>query len=159
MVHIRGRIHDGAVILMHDRKWMTVPILAELFRTFPPEDWSFRALPECSPGGDPVARILAHKDSSSPVGSVFRISTALERHVAEGWAYSSRFPRGGLEIIASTSEMGPAVVGVSGPNHRFDVPISSSDGISPVCLWIGDPDGPQGHAFLGCRVPGADAGE
>ena len=138
---------------------MTVPILAELLRTFPSENWSFRALPECSPGGDPVARILANNESFSPVGSVFRITTAPERHVAEGWAYSSRFPRGGLEIIANIDETGPVVAGVSGPNHRFDVPIANSDGISPLCLWAGDPDGPEGHAFLGCRVPGADAGE
>ena len=154
--HIQGRIHDGAVILMHDRKWLTVPILAELFRTFTPENWSFRALPECSPGGDPVARILANEERSSPVGSVFRIAPHPEGHLAQGWAYSSRFPRGGLEIIANISETGPTVVGVSGPDHRFDVPITNSDGMSSLCLWVGDPDGPQGHAFLGCRVPGAD---
>lgn len=156
MAHIQRRIHDGAVILMHDRKWMTVPILAELLRTFPSESWSFRALPECSPGGDPVARILAHKETFSPVGSVFRISPQPRGNVAHGWAYSSLSPRGGLEIIANINGTGPTVVGVSGPNHRFNVLIANTETISPVCLWIGDPDGAQGHSFLGCRIPGAD---
>lgn len=156
--HIRDRLHDGLVVLMHDRKWMTLPILAEVLRELPADQWRFEALPQCEPGGNPIARMVTSNNNSSPVGAFWETVSHEHKIRTEGWAYHPRFPDGGLVVTVNATGKVPTVGGVTGPDHRFSVISEGPASLIPACVWIGEPDRLGYEAFLGCRPPVGLAG-
>ena len=151
--HIRARLHDGSVVLMHDRRWMTLPILAKLLQVLPADRWSFQALPECGPGGDPLARMVSRNIDSLPVGSIWEAVRQENTIRVTGWAYHPASPTGGLIVTVNANGQAPEVLGVTGRDHSFSVIVGAPVGLVPVCVWIGE-SGRTGHeAFLGCLQP------
>ena len=149
--HIRAHLHDGSVVLMHDRRWMTLPILAELLQALPAERWSFEALPQCGPGGDPLARMVTRNIDLPPVGSIWEMVHQEGEIRLVGWAYHPASPVGGLTVMVNADGQAPKVSGATGRDHRFSVVVEAPVGNAPVCAWIGESDRTGQEAFLGCR--------
>ena len=151
--HIRARLHDGSVVLMHDRRWMTLPILAELLKVLPADRWRFEALPQCGPGGDPLARMVTRNNDLPVVGSIWGAVRQEDEIRVEGWAYHPASPAGGLIVTLNASGQAPEVSGTTGQHHRFSVVVGAPVDLVPVCVWIGETDRPGHEAFLGCLHP------
>ncbi len=151
--HIRTRLHDGSVVLMHDRRWMTVPILAELLKALPADRWRFEALPQCGPGGDPLARMVTRNNDLPPVGSIWEVVHQEDEIRIEGWAYHPASPAGGLIVTVNVNGQAPEVFGTTGRYHSFSVVVGAPADLVPVCVWIGESDRPGQEAFLGCLQP------
>ena len=151
--HIRTRLHDGLVVLMHDRRWITLPILAELLQALPADRWHFDALPQCGPGGDPLARMVTRNNDSPPVGSIWEVVHQEDEIRVEGWAYHPASPTGGLIVTVNANGQAPEVSGTTGRDHRFSVVVGAPVDLVPVCTWIGESDRSGHEAFLGCQQP------
>ena len=151
--HIRTRLHDGSVVLMHDRRWMTLVILAELLQALPADRWRFEALPQCGPGGDPLARMITRNNDSPPVGSIWEVVHQEDEIRVGGWAYHPASPTGGLIVTVNANGQTPKVSGTTGQDHRFSVVVGAPRDLVPVCAWIGKSDRSGHEAFLGCLQP------
>ena len=151
--HIRARLRDGSVVLMHDRRWMTLPILAELLKVLPADRWRFEALPQCGPGGDPLARMVTRNNDLPVVGSIWEAVRQEDEIRVEGWAYHPASPAGGLIVTLNASGQAPEVSGTTGQHHRFSVVVGAPVDLVPVCVWVGEHNRPDQEASLGCLQP------
>ena len=126
MEHISERYEDGAILLLHDRTFLSLPILKEVLERFPSK-------------GD------------IPIGNVKNVSKIDETLRVSGWAYDPDAPNGGLKIKHSGKTGEVKSLGQTNLNHEFSFDISDFDVDTPVCLWIENEGLARHNTFLGCH--------
>ena len=145
---IRER-HDGSVVLLHDRKWLSLHIVEDLLPISHEDGWRFEALPTCRAPGERAARMATRAIDDPPVGRVEQVTNVDGRLEIAGWAYDADVPEGGLSIRVSVGDGGPTIAAETGADHRFDFRLEATLG-APICLWAID-SGRRQDANLGCR--------
>ncbi len=151
--YLHRRERDGMVVLLHDRKWLTLHIAERILEEYSQRGWSFEVLPGCVPGNAMDARIAAAATSGIPVGALTAATTHGSSLRLEGWAYDGNLPDGGLLVIANVDGI-PVEAAATGADHRFSAVLDSEGVRAPVCAWAGNV-GPNHHpAALGCVTPG-----
>jgi len=141
--------HDGSVVLLHDRKWLSLHIVEDLVPAFHGDGWRFEALPICRAPGQREARMATRVVDDPPVGRVERVNDIDGRLEVSGWAYDADAPEGGLSIRLADGESGPVVAALTGADHRFEFHLSVVP-VGPICLWAVD-SGRRQNANLGCH--------
>jgi peptidoglycan/xylan/chitin deacetylase (PgdA/CDA1 family) len=141
--------HDGSVVLLHDRKWLSLHIVDDLLPAFHDDGWRFDALPTCRAPGEREARMATREVDSNPVGRVDRVAAVGGALEVSGWAYDADAPVGGLSIRVTVGERGPETLVRTGADHGFTFRLEEVPDV-PVCLWATDA-GRRQDASLGCH--------
>ncbi|MEC8946775.1 MAG: polysaccharide deacetylase family protein [Actinomycetota bacterium] len=141
--------HDGSIVLLHDRKWLSLHIVEDLLPASHEEGWRFEALPTCQVPGERQARMATRAVDDPPVGRVERVSDVDGRLAVSGWAYDADAPEGGLSIKVWVGQGVPIIGAVTGADHRFDFLLEVVP-VDPICLWAID-SGRRQDANLGCH--------
>ncbi|MBT6372979.1 MAG: polysaccharide deacetylase family protein [Acidimicrobiaceae bacterium] len=151
--YLTGKRRDGAVVLLHDRKWLSLHIVDDLLPVFHDDGWRFDALPACRAPGEREARMATRGTDSTPVGRVDRVATVGGGLKVTGWAYDADAPGGGLDIRVSLGdpELEPPVWTASQTrsDHGFVVHLAEVAD-APICVWAVDA-GRRQDAVLGCH--------
>ncbi len=141
--------HDGSIVLLHDRKWLSLHIVDDLLPASHEDGWRFEALPSCRVLGEREARMATRTIDTPPVGRVDRVTDVDGRLEVRGWAYDADAPEGGLSIRLSVGERGPTTAVETGLDHSFDFSLEEVP-VGPICLWAKD-SGRRQDANLGCH--------
>jgi len=158
LAYLRDGLHDGSVILLHDRKWLTLHIVAEVLESFSAEGWRFEALPACRSGSERRDRMATRSPGDVPVGLVERVWASDGVVHLSGWAFDADLSAGGLEVVAAT-ETGPVPAGLTSADHAFQVIVEGADTDAPICLWARNAGRERHDTSLGCHLPQVDAEE
>jgi len=149
--------HDGSIVLLHDRKWLSLHIVEEVVPRFLADGWRFDVVPDCRPAGEREARMATRTPGDVPVGrieAIVEVSDELSHGVAVvGWAYDADRPDGGLVVRAALDGDHVAEVATTGPDHGFAVTIEGAVTF-PLCLWAVDAGTVRHDSSLGCHRPG-----
>ncbi len=145
---IRHR-HDGAVVLLHDRKWLALHIVDDLLSLSYEDGWRHEVLPTCRAPGEREARMATRAIDDPPVGRVEKVTNVEGGFEVSGWAYDADAPDGGLSIRVRAGEGVPMVVAETGAGHSFDFRLEVVP-VGPICLWVVD-SGRRQDANLGCH--------
>ncbi len=141
--------HDGSIVLLHDRKWLSLHIVDDLLPASHEDGWRFEALPSCRVPGEREARMATRTIDKPPVGRVERVTEVDGRLKIWGWAYDADVPAGGLSIRMTVGEGGPTNAAETGSDHSFDFSLEEVP-TGPICLWAKD-SGRRQDANLGCH--------
>lgn len=150
--YLTSERHDGAIVLLHDRKWLSLHIVTELIPGFLSDGWRFEVVPPCQPEGHREARMATRTEGATPVGAVDSMSISEQGLTVEGWAFDADAPAGGLVIRASLDGSTATRVGATGGAHRFSILLPGVQTIRPVCFWVADV-GRRHDSNLGCHLP------
>ena len=153
--YLTRKRRDGAVVLLHDRKWLSLHIVDDLLPVFHDDGWRFDALPTCRAPGEREARMATRGSDATPVGRVDRVATVGAVLEVTGWAYDADAPRGGLDIRVSVGdpdrEAPSTTASRTGSDHDFIVHLDEvPDAL--ICVWAVDA-GRRQDAPLGCHRP------
>ena len=150
--YLTGERHDGSVILLHDRKWLTLHIVAEVLESFNAEGWRFEALSACRSDSERRNRMATRGPGDVPVGLVERIWSSAGAVHLSGWAFDADLAAGGLEVLVAAAE-GPMVLGVTSADHDFHLVVGGGDPDGPICLWARNAGRERHDTSLGCHLP------
>ena len=150
--YLTGERHDGSVILLHDRKWLTLHIVAEVLESFNAEGWRFEALPACRSDSERRDRMATRGPGDVPVGLVERSWSSDGVVHLSGWAFDADLAAGGLEILVAAAT-GPMVLGVTSGDHDFHLVVGGGDPGGPICLWARNAGRERHDTSLGCHLP------
>jgi peptidoglycan/xylan/chitin deacetylase (PgdA/CDA1 family) len=151
MVHIVKRFEDGAVVLLHDRRFLALPIVREIFKTFPSDQWSYETLPDCRNGDEKHLRSNMRKKGDVPIGKIINVRKVGPNHLFTGWAYDPDSPEGDLQVFIQepNNQTEHLIKTDSQHGFTFEIPDFEIDG--PICLWLKN-EGPSRHnTFIGCH--------
>ena len=151
MEHISERYEDGAILLLHDRTFLSLPILKEVLERFPSSEWSYKTIPECMVNEEKKVRSSTREKGDIPIGNVKNVFKIDETLRVSGWAYDPDAPNGGLKIKHSGKTGEVKSLGQTNLNHEFSFDISDFDVDTPVCLWIENEGLARHNTFLGCH--------
>ena len=143
--------HDGSVILLHDRKWLSLHIVDDLLPAFHEEGWRFDALPTCRAPGERAQRMATRGVDETPVGRVEGVTVVDGGLEITGWAYDADAPDGGLEIVVNAGTRGPETLTRTDPGHDFTIRLDGTPA-DPICILVIDA-GRRQDAALGCHRP------
>ena len=157
--YLTRKRRDGSVVLLHDRKWLSLHIVDDLLPAFHDDGWRFDALPACRAPGEREARMATRGTDETPVGRVDRVATVGGGLEITGWAYDADAPGGGLDIRVSvgdpdseiTARTESQVASQTGVGHDFVVRLDVVPD-HPTCVWAVDA-GRRQDAALGCHRP------
>ena len=152
--YLKNRERDGMVVLLHDRKWLTLHIAQRVLADYSARGWVFEELPDCHAASERDSRMAALKSGGPPVGGI-EVSAGPDGSVRlEGWAFDADLPEGGLPIRMTVDGLEPGISARTTGEHRFSFPVfRAADGRSELaCVWAVNV-GAQGHdPSLGCRI-------
>ncbi len=154
LTYLRSRESDGMVVLLHDRKWLTLHIAQRVLADYSARGWEFEPLGACDAAGAQGSRMASRVSGDLPVGQVEGSASGDGSTWLEGWAFDADLPQGGLPIRATVNRLEPAIVARTTEDHRFSFPVSraSGDRSGRICVWAVNV-GAQGHdPSLGCRI-------
>lgn len=143
--------HDGSVVLLHDRKWLSLHIVDDLLPIFHEDGWRFDVVSACRPLGERQARMATRGADDTPVGRIDRVETVGDGLEITGWAYDADAPGGGLAIRVGMVDSGPQAAAQTRVDHGFVVRLDVVPG-DPICVWAVDA-GRRHDASLGCHRP------
>ena len=103
--YLRDKRTDGMVVLLHDRKWLTLQITRTLLDEFTREGWRFEALPACRPTGSQEGRVATRTPGDLPVGQVQRVWRIGDEVVLDGWAFDADHWGAGYATEAMTAAL------------------------------------------------------
>ena len=153
MEHVSERLEDGAIVLLHDRRFLTLPIVSAILEKFPSSEWEYRTIPSCGSLEFQSQRIATRKAGDLPLGSVDETSNNGNKIIITGWAYDSDLKTGGLQILSPIEGDSVKVLAFTNSQHEFKIEIESTRLIRPLCLWAKN-EGKQVHdVSLGCHLP------
>jgi len=151
LAYLTAERHDGSVVLMHDRKWLTLHIVSEVLEAFSADGWRFEALRVCRSGGERRDRMATRGPGDVPIGLVERVwETGGAVHIT-GWAFDADLQSGGLEVLVATAT-GPKVAGVTSGEHGFHVVVGDVASDGPICLWARNAGRERYDTSLGCHL-------
>ncbi len=151
--YLQSRERDGMVVLLHDRKWLTLHIVERILAIYSSRGWTFEVLPGCHATGARDSRVATLESGDPPVGRIEAFGERDGSTWLEGWAFDADLPGGGLPLRVTVSGQEPVIVGRTAEDHHFSFPVSlaSAHVSGLVCVWAVDA-GQQGHdPSLGCR--------
>ena len=151
MNHIVKRFEGGAIVLLHDRRFLALPILKEIFRSFPSDEWSYETLPECRKDEEKNLRSSSRTAGDVPVGKVVDIKKKGSNYVLNGWGYDPDQPEGDLKVFIEepNNQSSISIKTDSQQNFKLEIPALEID--DPICLWLKN-EGPLRHnTFIGCH--------
>ncbi len=151
MNHIVKYVEDEAIVLLHDRRFLTLPIVREIFKTFPTEEWSYETLPDCRNENEKNSRSVIRSKGDVPIGKVEQIKKVGEGYFFSGWAYDPDQPKGGLQVLIEEPNDRYPVSIVTDSKHEFEFGISNFEIEGPVCLWLKNEGSLRYNAFIGCH--------
>ena len=152
LAYLTGERHDGSVILLHDRKWLTLHIVTEVLEAFSAAGWRFEAVAACRSDGQRRDRMTTRGPGDVPVGLVERVWSSDGAVHLSGWAFDADLAVGGLEILVATAA-GPTVLGATSGDHDFRVIVGDAGPGGPVCLWARNAGRERHDTSLGCHLP------
>ena len=152
LAYLANERHDGSVVLLHDRKWLALHIVAEVLPAFIADGWRFEALPACRPAAEREARIATRGPGDVPVGLVERVWRSGGVVHISGWAFDADAPDGGLELVVAGGPV-PTVLGATTTDHDFHIMVGDHDPGGPICLWARNAGRSRHDASLGCHLP------
>ena len=152
LAYLANERHDGSVVLLHDRKWLALHIVAEVLPAFIADGWRFAALPACRPAAEREARIATRGPGDVPVGLVERVWRSGGVVHISGWAFDADAPDGGLELVVAGGPV-PTVLGATTTDHDFHIMVGDHDPGGPICLWARNAGRSRHDASLGCHLP------
>ena len=152
LAYLTGERHDGSVILLHDRKWLTLHIVTEVLEAFSAGGWRFEAVAACRSDGQRRDRMATRGPGDVPVGLVERVWSSDGAVHLSGWAFDADLAVGGLEILVATAA-GPTVLGATSGDHDFRVIVGDAGPGGPVCLWARNAGRERHDTSLGCHLP------
>lgn len=150
--YLRHKRTDGMVVLLHDRKWLTLQITRTLLDEFTREGWRFEALPACRPTGSQVGRVATRTPGDLPVGQVQRVWRIGDEVVLDGWAFDADMPDGGLTIVLNADGRAPVRAGTTDADHRFVAVVEAPMVDQPVCVWVSNAGRRRHDPSLGCHT-------
>ena len=145
--------HDGAIILLHDRKWMALQIVDQLIPAFKAGGWRFEIVSECRPADEREARMSTREPGEVPVGRIEAVAQTDSGIMIAGWAYDADKPAGGLVIRAVLDGENVIDLATTGSDHGFLVLVETAVEL-PLCLWAVDAGTRRHDSTLGCHNPG-----
>jgi len=151
MTHIVKRFEDGAIVLLHDRRFLALPILREIFKTFPIAEWSYESLPDCENGNEKNLRSAARKTGDVPIGKVVDVKKIGSKHTVSGWGYDPDRPEGGLQVLIQEPNNQHLISIYTDSQHEFTFEITNLEIDGPICLWLKDEGLSRYNAFIGCH--------
>ena len=149
MDHIVKRLEDGAIVLLHDRRFLALPIVREIFKTFPTGEWSYEALPDCGNDREKTLRSITRKVGDVPIGKVADVKKVGSNYFFTGWGYDPDQPEGGLQVLIEESKNQHSIYTDS--QHDFTFEISDLETDSPICLWLKNEGLSRHNTFIGCH--------
>jgi len=152
LAYLTGERHDGSVILLHDRKWLTLHIVAEVLESFTAGGWRFEALPACRSDSERRDRMATRWPGDVPVGLVERVWSSDGAVHLSGWAFDADLAAGGLEVLVAAAT-GPMVLGVTSEDHDFHLVVGGGGPDGPICLWARNAGRERHNTSLGCHLP------
>lgn len=151
MEHISEKFENGAILLLHDRRFLTLPILHEVLKRFPSSEWDYRTIPECKVDNEKTVRSTFREKDAVPVGNVTEVVKISENFKFSGWGYDPDMPEGGLQINLSANSNIENFSFETNSDHEFTFEIPDFEIGSPVCLWLENEGLLRHNTFLGCH--------
>jgi len=151
MEHIVKRFEGGAIVLLHDRRFLALPIVREIFKTFPTSEWSYETLPDCENDNEKNLRSAARKAGDVPVGKVVDIKKVGSTHLFTGWGYDPDQPEGDLKVFIEEPNNLHSTSIRTNSQHDFTFEITDLEIDDPVCLWLGNEGLSRHNTFIGCH--------
>ncbi|MDG2427158.1 MAG: polysaccharide deacetylase family protein [Acidimicrobiales bacterium] len=150
--YLTEKRHDGSIVLMHDRKWLTLHIVADFVPAFIGEGWRFAPIDSCWTSHQQKERMATRDFGEVPVGRVSSVRSGPAGFgvAIEGWAYDADAPNAGLGIRVLHADGSSPVVAQTSPDHSFSLVIETPPE-GPICLWVVD-SGRKHHPSLGCHL-------
>ncbi len=145
--------HDGSIVLLHDRKWLSLHIVDEVVPRFLADGWRFDVVPDCRPAGEREARMATRSVGDVPVGRVEAVVEVPDGVAVVGWAYDADLPDGGLVVRAAPDGDRVVDVATTGSDHGFSV-VLDAPVTAPLCVWAVDAGSGRHDSNLGCHRPG-----
>ena len=153
LAYLKKRERDGMVVLLHDRKWLTLHIAERVLANYSAQGWIFEALPGCRNEDSEFSRMAYLTPGDPPVGLIDKYEIVNQEASVEGWAFDADLPDGGLPIRVTVTGQEPSIVAKTSEEHRFhfQVPNVTVDKALHICVWAVRARR-QGHdTSLGCR--------
>ena len=151
MNHIVKRVEDKAIVLLHDRRFLALPIVREIFKTFPTREWSYETLPDCRNDNEKNSRSVIRSKGDVPIGKVEQIKKVGDGYFFSGWAYDPDLPNGGLQVlIEEPNDLYPVSI-VTDSKHDFEFEIPNFEIDGQVCLWLKNEGSLRYNSFIGCH--------
>ena len=144
--------HDGSVVLLHDRKWLSLHIVADFVPAFIGDGWRFAPIDSCWTTNQQKERMATRDPNEVPVGKVSSVRSDPDGLgvVIKGWAYDADAPTAGLSIRALHGDGSSPIVASTTADHSFSLIVDNPpDG--PICLWVVD-SGRKHSPSLGCHL-------
>ena len=151
--YLVGERHHGSVVLLHDRKWLSLHIVDEMAQRFIADGWSFDVVPDCRQGWEREARMATRYPGDPPVGRVEAVAEVKGGLAVVGWAYDADRPDGGLVVRAALDGDRVVDIATTVPDHGFSVIVDGPVAV-PLCVWVADAGVPRHDSHLGCHRPG-----
>ena len=151
MDHIVERLEDGAIVLLHDRRFLALPIVREIFKTFPNSEWSYEALPDCVKEHEKNLRSKTRKVGDVPIGKVVDVKKVGSNHLFTGWGYDPDRPEGRLQVLIDESKNQHSISILTNSQHDFTFEVTDLEIDSPVCLWLKNEGLSRHNTFIGCH--------
>ena len=151
MNHIVKRLTGGAIVLLHDRRFLTLPIVREIFRTFPSDKWSYETLPDCRNDEEKNLRSGTRTAGDVPVGKVVDIKKVGPTYTFTGWGYDPDHPEGGLQVFIGEPNSQSSISIETDSKHNFKFEITDLELDGPVCLWLKNEGLSRHNTFIGCH--------
>ena len=151
MNHIVKRLEDGAIVLLHDRRFLALPILREIFKTFPSSEWSYEALSDCENEDEKNLRSTTRKAGDVPIGKVVDIKKVGSTHLLTGWGYDPDRPEGGLQVLIGKENNQYLISIRTDSQHDFTFEITDLEIDGPICLWLKNEGLSRYNSFIGCH--------
>ena len=151
MNHIVKRVEDGAIVLLHDRRFLALPIVREIFKAFPTAEWSYESLPDCGNGNEKNLHSITRETGDVPIGKVLDVQKVGSNHIITGWGYDPDRPEGGLQVLIEEPNDQRSISIHTDSQHDFTFEITDLEVDSPVCLWLKNEGQSRYNAFIGCH--------
>ena len=151
MKHIVKRFEGGAIVLLHDRRFLALPIIREVFRVFPSGEWSYETLPDCRNSGEKNLRSSTRTSGDVPVGKIVDIKNIGSKLTFTGWGYDPDQPEGGLKIFIEEPNNQSSISIETDSQHNFKFEITDLETDAPICLWLKNEGLPRHNTFIGCH--------
>ncbi|MBJ40666.1 MAG: hypothetical protein CMD84_00100 [Gammaproteobacteria bacterium] len=151
MNHIVKRFAGGAIVLLHDRRFLTLPIVREILRTFPSDKWSYETLPDCRNDEEKNLRLSTRTAGDVPIGKVVDIKKVESTHIFTGWGYDPDHPEGGLKVFIGGTNDQESISIETDSQHNFKLEITDLEIDAPVCLWLKNEGLSRHNTFIGCH--------
>ena len=151
MNHIVKRLEDGAIVLLHDRRFLALPIVREIFKTFPNGEWSYEVIPDCENEKEKTLRSKTRKAGDVPIGKVVDVKKVGSNHLFTGWGYDPDRPEGGLQVLIEESIKQHSISIRTNSQHDFTFEVTDLETDSQICLWLKNEGLSRHNTFIGCH--------